>query len=119
MGVGTHLYGSRDRHPDGSYIATEWAIAIFLPLWPLRSFRVRRGETKAFASFAYLGASTPYQTVRVPLHKRQVASTYLLGWGCPVVGILLLSRFLVLWVLLVLGVLILVGVFFIRTLLGK
>lgn len=36
------FYGQADHHPDGSFIATEWITAAFIPLIPLRSFRLIR-----------------------------------------------------------------------------
>src|SRR5579863_7987006 len=40
-GVGTAYYGYRDEQPDGSYITTEFAVFFDIPLWPIRSLRVR------------------------------------------------------------------------------
>ena len=40
-GIGTTFYGERDYWPDGSYITTEWVIFLQIPLFPLRSFRLR------------------------------------------------------------------------------
>jgi hypothetical protein len=41
-GFGTMFYGEGDRHPDGSFITTEWVAAAYVPLIPLRSYRVAR-----------------------------------------------------------------------------
>lgn len=41
-GFGTMFYGEAEHHPDGSFIATEWITAVFIPLIPLRSFRLIR-----------------------------------------------------------------------------
>jgi len=46
-GIGTTFYGKRDFRGDGSYITTEWATFLFVPLIPFRNFRVKyqgRGE---------------------------------------------------------------------------
>jgi hypothetical protein len=40
-GFGTTYYGERDYWPDGSYITTEWVVFLYLPLFPIRSFRLR------------------------------------------------------------------------------
>ncbi|MGB8167518.1 MAG: hypothetical protein WCF18_08495 [Chthoniobacteraceae bacterium] len=40
-GCGTTYYGERDYWPDGSYITTEWVVFLYLPLIPIRSFRLR------------------------------------------------------------------------------
>ena len=45
MGTGTTFYGQRDVREDGSYITTEWVVFLFLPIFPLRSLRVRKGVT--------------------------------------------------------------------------
>jgi hypothetical protein len=78
-GTGTLHYGRADMREDGSYIATVWVAVFFLPLIPLRSERVQplssydNGAGRSWTRFAILG--------RVPLHRRQVALTYLAGWG--------------------------------------
>lgn len=43
-GVGTMLWGERDRKPDGSYIATLCIVLLFLPVIPLRSYLVARSQ---------------------------------------------------------------------------
>jgi hypothetical protein len=40
-GVGTGIYGKRAFSPDGSFVTTKWIILFWLPLFPLRSLRVR------------------------------------------------------------------------------
>lgn len=39
-GFGTKFYGEADLRPDGSFITTEWITAAYLPIVPLRSFRL-------------------------------------------------------------------------------
>lgn len=39
-GFGTTLYGNREQGPDGSYVATEWVVFLWLPVYPLRSWRI-------------------------------------------------------------------------------
>jgi hypothetical protein len=39
-GFGTHFYGESDRRPDGSFVTTEWAVSAYVPIFPLRSFRL-------------------------------------------------------------------------------
>ena len=39
------FYGEADHHADGSFITTEWITAAFIPLIPLRSFRLIRPKT--------------------------------------------------------------------------
>jgi tetratricopeptide (TPR) repeat protein len=41
-GFGTGLYGSRDHDPEGSYIATRCVCLLFLPVFPLAAYRVKR-----------------------------------------------------------------------------
>lgn len=40
-GCGLGFYGSRDRWPDGSYVTTHCISLVFVPLIPLKSYRVR------------------------------------------------------------------------------
>lgn len=77
-GVGTTYYGNRDPEPDGSYITTEWLVVGYVPLLPLRSFRVLLTEE---AHYAVYRSSARYETRRVPLCWRQVGNTYLVAVG--------------------------------------
>jgi hypothetical protein len=47
-GCGTMLYGSRDPWQDGSYVATRFVTAAFVPLVPLDAWRVRPGEGSTY-----------------------------------------------------------------------
>jgi len=85
LGVGTTLYGRREVWPDGSYIATAWKIFLLLPIIPLASYRVKRGETKAtLRSLFIIGARTSYSMLPAVLNTKQITNTYLVGWGTPV-----------------------------------
>jgi hypothetical protein len=88
-GIGTTLYGKREVNPDGSYIATKWFIFLLLPIFPMSSYRVWRGETKT--TFFLPGAKTSYRMQRVKLNWRQVINTYVTIWGIIVGSIVLLS----------------------------
>jgi hypothetical protein len=79
-GIGTTLYGKREVSPsDGTYIATQWFIIFYLPIFPLASYRVRRGKTRP--GFLLPSLITDYQLSRVRLNWRQVLNTYLVSWG--------------------------------------
>lgn len=78
-GIGTSLYGERNVEPDGSYVATKWFIFFLLPIFPLGSYRVWHGDTKA--TLFLPGAKTGYRMVKVALNWRQVVNTYLAIWG--------------------------------------
>ena len=68
-GFGTTYYGHAEWRRDGSYITTEWIVFLFVPIIPLRSYRVKLvyGETLVHAK---------YDGYRVPLHFRQILTTY-------------------------------------------
>lgn len=87
-GIGTSLYGKTDVEPDGSYIATKWFILFLLPIIPLGSYRVWRGETKA--TFFLPGASTSYRMFETKLHWKQIIRTYLAVWGLAVLLVIIL-----------------------------
>jgi len=40
QGIGTRFYGQREFKADGSYITTKWFVFLYVPIIPLRSFRV-------------------------------------------------------------------------------
>ncbi len=82
-GIGTTLYGKSDvDKSDGSYLATKWFIIFLLPIFPLGTYRVRRGETHG--NIIPPGVSTQYQMIRAPFNWRQVLMTYLVVWGSAV-----------------------------------
>lgn len=94
-GIGTTLYGKTDvNSQDGSYVATEWFIFLLLPIFPLGSYRVWRGGTKA--EFLPLpGSNTEYRTTEVKLNWKQVIKTYLTIWGIFISAIFLFIWFLI------------------------
>jgi len=55
QGVGTKFYGQRDFRSDGSFVTTEWFVLLYIPIIPLRSFRVlyRGAEDTAFVFPVY------------------------------------------------------------------
>ncbi|SRR6266851_833954 len=72
-GCGTHYYGKQDKANDGSYVTTEWITLVYVPLIPLRSFRVLpvgKGTNWVVHS------SQSYQAMRVPLRWSQVRNVY-------------------------------------------
>lgn len=74
-GFGTTYYGHRDYRPDGSYIATEWIVAFWIPIIPIGSFRLIEGQSKA--TVLPPGSRTSYHSVvPVPLNKKQIVRTY-------------------------------------------
>jgi hypothetical protein len=73
-GFGTGFVGRTDRRPDGSYITTEWLILAFLPVFPLRSYRVWRNRARDLNLVVY--QSEAYFVQPVPVCKRQVAKMY-------------------------------------------
>lgn len=56
-GIGTSVYGKRSFQPDGSYIATLWIVLGWIPLIPLKSFRVKEAGPEKSIPF---GWSRPY-----------------------------------------------------------
>lgn len=72
-GCGTKFYGKRDNGPDGSYVTTEWITLVYLPLIPLRSFRVR---PTGKGTNAIIYNSQEFSVQKVPLNKLQVRNIY-------------------------------------------
>jgi hypothetical protein len=76
-GFGTTYYGQRDFRADGSYVTTEWVILLFVPVLPLRSFRVIAGPEIGDYYYVYSSRSKSYIIVeRLPLVREQVLSVY-------------------------------------------
>jgi hypothetical protein len=75
-GFGTTYYGKRHAAGDGSYVTTLWITALYVPLLPLRSYRVLPvGE----GTNLVVHRSQNYRVVRVPLCWAQVRNVYLCG----------------------------------------
>lgn len=86
-GMGTRYYGHADKQPDGSYIATEWIIFLYIPLIPIRSFRLRpTGETTEG-----FGTNRTFDASRVPLYGAHLVKVYL-GLAIAIASIFVLDR---------------------------
>lgn len=79
-GIGTKYYGHAEESDSGSYTATEWFIFLWLPIFPLRSWRVLR-RRKGMDTFLFSNAK--FLVKPLPLNMRQVA----LGYLCTIVAI--------------------------------
>jgi hypothetical protein len=72
-GFGTAYYGKRDLAEDNSYVTTLWVAALWIPLFPLASYRVR----EAGKSTGWLvHRSQSYLAQRVPMCWEQVRNVY-------------------------------------------
>ena len=80
-GFGTAIYGKRDFEPDGSFVATKWVVALFFPLVPLASMRVKVIKSGWFRYDSYLVRQ------RTRPNWRQVACVY-----CYFLLVLLVTR---------------------------
>lgn len=87
-GIGTRHYGKR-RLPDGSYITTEWFVIAFVPLLPLRSFRVITEGPSSLSVNLGVFLSRPLRLQEIPLDKRQVLVTYAIT--AAVVGLIIFA----------------------------
>lgn len=92
-GIGTKLYGKTEMDPDGSYVATEWFVILYLPIFPLGSYRVwpemnsidmsretvmvQEGEK---VTYTPLGTKQQYRRLRVNRHWKQIIATYKVGF---------------------------------------
>lgn len=84
-GCGTRLYGNREQGDDGSFVTTEWITLVYLPIIPIRSFRVLP-EGKGTNAIVY--SSRNYRMRRVPLARTQVRNIYLVV--APILAVILL-----------------------------
>ena len=92
-GCGTMFYGQRDFRADGTYITTEWITAIYLPLIPLRSFRVRyRGPAERKVPIGFGSAESDAVLESTRPNGKQVLSVYAMivfyiSWLCLVIQV--------------------------------
>ena len=72
-GIGTTFYGERDLRADHSYITTEWIVIFYIPIIPIRSFRVKGGGSWSFVMLS----SQQYSVLETTLPNwRQVLGVY-------------------------------------------
>lgn len=68
-GCGTAYYGRRDVGSDGSYLTTLWITLIWVPLLPLRTYRVlptgKGFNALVFANSEYLSQKAPFNWIQV------------------------------------------------------
>jgi hypothetical protein len=81
-GIGTRYYGRRAAG-HGTYIATKWIVLFYLPLIPLRSYRIFGETSPTYSGFGipHVGIShsvrrTMTLSALPNLHSRQVLATY-------------------------------------------
>ncbi|MFG2621408.1 hypothetical protein ACGFXC_27715 [Streptomyces sp. NPDC048507] len=81
-GIGTKYLGFGRRRPDGSHHATEWFVIGFMPVVPLRRYRLVVGATRYVPGAAGGGTSTTAYHVleRTRLRVPDVLATYLAWW---------------------------------------
>ena len=73
-GIGTRYYGRADPSDTDTYTATEWIVFLWIPILPLRSWRVaarRKGKD------SLLFSDEEFYVKPAPLNLRQVALGYL------------------------------------------
>lgn len=83
FGTGTKDYGRHNSLPDGSCIRTKFLVLLFIPLWPLKSHRVR------YESQKHLVRITP-----VPLCWPQVIGFLTVGYVMLGIALFLFSMVL-------------------------
>ena len=44
IGFGTKFYGASEKATDGSFITTLWFIALYIPIFPIQSYRISRSD---------------------------------------------------------------------------
>jgi hypothetical protein len=77
-GIGTTLYGkSNFEQNNQSYVTTKWLVFLWLPIIPLASYKVIKGEIKS----KFMGTETPYQMIDMPMNKTQIIKTYSITYG--------------------------------------
>jgi hypothetical protein len=98
-GFGTMFYGEADEMADGSHVTTEWLTALWMPVVPLVSLRVKSGGERTTYLGFYLSRSLSYTILySVPLHWKQIGKTYakalaIIAGICAGVGVLKLLGF--------------------------
>jgi len=79
-GCGEGLYGKKDIREDGSYVSTKWFMILLIPIIPLGTYRIWKGETlHSFVADARIGIqqSTEIRTERLKMDWQQIFLTYI------------------------------------------
>jgi hypothetical protein len=84
-GTGTTFYGECEWRPDGSFRTTKWFVIVYVPLIPLKSYRLARNPKSDIQAVVF--SSTGFVVLEaLPLDFAQVLRTYLfavavVGWA--------------------------------------
>jgi len=92
-GLGTKLYGSRDKDSDGWYTATKFFCILYFPVIPLSCHRVRRVGAAPLGG-GFLGGVTNYEMYPIDANIPQARNVYLVAYGIPFVLFVLFKAFL-------------------------
>lgn len=90
-GMGTKNFGRR-LLPDGSFVTTEWFVLAFVPVIPVRSWRVLEGDTggtdpfrSSFGSFRAIPAPLDWRTV-VQIYAWVIGTALAFIFGVPLLN---------------------------------
>ncbi len=124
-GYGEDYYGRKDYNPiDRSYIATKWKVFLFLPIVPIKSYRlIKAYEKERFEPSLVLvryHVSIGYRLLKeVPLsiNKEQIIRTYLIVYVPLVIFIVVIIKtgWFGLLLLPMLCIVSLLGLFFVKS----
>lgn len=78
-GIGTKLCGEKKIASDGSYQATKWFVIFFMPIIPLKTFRVL--EIPKYNLLGEDDQSKEYKMLPIKLDIIQIIKTFLSYWG--------------------------------------
>ena len=87
-GIGTKLCGEKKIASDGSYQATKWFVIFFMPIIPLKTFRVL--EIPKYNLLGEDDQSKEYKMLPIKLDIIQIIETFLSYWCGLLVTILIL-----------------------------
>lgn len=92
-GLGTNLYGKRDKDSDGWYTATKFFCILYFPIIPLGCYRVRRvGDISLSALLA--GQVPYYEMYPIDENIAQARNIYLVTYGTALAVFILANVFL-------------------------
>ena len=78
-GIGTKLCGEKKIASDSSYQATKWFVIFFMPIIPLKTFRVL--EIPKYNLLGEDDQSKEYKMLPIKLDIIQIIKTFLSYWG--------------------------------------
>jgi len=66
-GFGTKMLGDFEYYEDNSYVSINWIVILFIPIFPLATYRVFEADEEDFPSLPVGTSKSTYKVQRIPM----------------------------------------------------